>query len=118
MADAELQAPFAGTIAQLNVKAGETAAPGALAAQLADFSSWLVETTDLTEIKVPNIKEGQSVAVTFDALPEVTLKGAVDSIGVMYRTSSGDIVYPVKIKLIDTDPRLRWGMTAAVEFEK
>jgi HlyD family secretion protein len=118
VAAAELQAPFAGTIAQLNVKAGETAAPGALAAQLADFSGWLVETTDLTEIKVPNIKEGQSVAVTFDALPEVTLKGAVDSIGVLYRTSSGDIVYPVKIKLIDTDPRLRWGMTAAVEFEK
>jgi HlyD family secretion protein len=117
-ADTELHAPFAGTIAQLNVKAGETAAPGALAVQLADFSSWLVETTDLTEIKVPEIKEGQSVALTFDALPDVTLKGAVDSIGVLYQTSSGDIVYPVKIKLIDTDPRLRWGMTAAVEFEK
>ena len=58
------------------------------------------------------------MVVTFDALPEVELKGAVDSIGTLYQTSSGDIVYPVKIKLIDTDPRLRWGMTAAVEFEK
>jgi multidrug resistance efflux pump len=100
------------------VKAGETAAPGALMAVLADFSNWLVETTDLTEIKVPNVKEGQSVVVTFDALPELELKGTVDSIGALYQTSSGDIVYPVRIKLIDTDPRLRWGMTAAVEFEK
>ncbi len=116
--DTELHAPFAGTIAQLDVKAGETAAPGKIVAVLADFSNWLVETTDLTEIKVPNVKEGQSVAVTFDSLPELKLKGAVDSIGVMYQTSSGDIVYPVKIKLIDTDPRLRWGMTASVEFEK
>jgi multidrug resistance efflux pump len=118
VADAELRAPIAGTIAQLSLKAGETAESGTLVAVLADFSNWLVETTDLTEIKVPNVKEGQSVVVTIDALPELELKGAVDSIGALYQTSSGDIVYPVKIKLIDTDPRLRWGMTALVEFEK
>ncbi len=116
VADTELHAPFAGTIAQLKVKAGETAAPGALVAELADFSNWLVETTDLTEIKVPGVKVGQSVVVTFDALPELNLKGVVDSIAVMNQTSSGDIVYPVRVKLIDTDPRLRWGMTASVGF--
>jgi multidrug resistance efflux pump len=118
VADAELRAPFAGTIAQLNVKAGETAAPGVPVIVLADFANWLVETNDLTEIKVPGIKEGQAVSVTFDALPEVELKGAVESIGTLYQTSSGDIVYPVKIKLIETDLRLRWGMTALVEFGK
>jgi multidrug efflux pump subunit AcrA (membrane-fusion protein) len=117
VADAELRAPIAGTIAQLSLKAGETAESGTLVAVLADFSNWLVETTDLTEIKVPNVKEGQSVVVAFDSLPELNLKGTVDSIGAIYQTSSGDIVYPVKIKLIDTDPRLRWGMTASVEFE-
>jgi multidrug resistance efflux pump len=114
--DTELRAPFAGTIAQLKVKPGETTTPGTLVAVLADLSNWLVETDDLTEIKVPNVKEGQSAIVTFDALPELSLKGAVESIGVLYQTSSGDIVYPVRIKLIDADPRLRWGMTAAVEF--
>jgi multidrug resistance efflux pump len=117
-ADTELRAPFAGTIAQLNAKAGETATPGVPVVVLADFSNWQVETDDLTEIKVPNVKEGQAVVVTFDALPDVELTGAVESIGTLYQTSSGDIVYPVKIKLIDTDPRLRWGMTALVEFEK
>lgn len=118
VADAELRAPFAGTIAQLNAKVGETAAPGAPVLVLADFANWQVETDDLTEIKVPDVKEGQSVRVTFDALPDVELEGAVEAIGTLYQTSSGDIVYPVKIKLIDTDPRLRWGMTASVEFEK
>jgi HlyD family secretion protein len=116
VADTELRAPMAGTIAQLDVKAGETASPGKTAAVLADFSNWQAETDDLTEIKVPNVKEGQAVTVTFDALPELNLKGVVDSIGVLYQTSSGDIVYPVRIKLIDTDPRLRWGMTASVAF--
>lgn len=116
VADAELRAPFAGTIAQLDVKTGETAAAGVPVAILADLSNWLVETDDLTEIKVPSVQPGQAVVVTFDALPELELKGAVESIGVLNQTSSGDVVYPVKIKLIDTDPRLRWGMTAAVEF--
>jgi multidrug resistance efflux pump len=118
VADTELVAPLAGTIAQLNVKAGEAAAPGVPVIVLADFSNWIIETNDLTEIKVPNVKVDQAVVVLFDALPDVELKGAVESIGTLYQTSSGDIVYPVKIKLIDTDPRLRWGMTASVEFEK
>jgi HlyD family secretion protein len=118
VADTELRAPIAGTIARLDVKPGETAVPGLPIGILADFTGWQIVTDDLTEIKVPGIKEGQPVVVTFDALPELGLKGAVDSIGTLYQTNSGDIVYPVKVKLIEVDPRLRWGMTAALEFGK
>ncbi|CAG0928853.1 hypothetical protein TFLX_01100 [Thermoflexales bacterium] len=118
VADTELQAPFAGTIAKINVKVGEAAPPGIAAVMLADFSGWQVKTDDLTEIKVPNIQEGQPAVVVFDALPELELKGTVESIGALFQTSSGDIVYPVTIKLLETDPRLRWGMTVSVEFEK
>lgn len=75
-------------------------------------------TDDLTEIKVPTIKVGQTVTIKVDALPELALKGEVVSIGSVFQEKSGDIVYPVKVKLIDTDPRLRWGMTANVTFEK
>ncbi len=116
VADTELRAPFAGTIAKLSLKVGETAAPGVTVAILADFSGWQVKTDDLTEIKVPGVKAGQPVAVTFDALPDVTLPGQVEAIGALFQTNSGDIVYPVTIKLLQSDPRLRWGMTAAVDF--
>jgi hypothetical protein len=34
------------------------------------------------------------------------------------QVKSGDVVYPVKSKVLDNDPRLRWGMTAAVTFEQ
>jgi HlyD family secretion protein len=118
VADTELRAPIAGTIAKLDVKPGEMAAPGLPIGILADFSSWQIVTDDLTEIKVPNITVGQSVVVTFDALPNLDLKGTVDSIGALFQTNSGDIVYPVKVNLIEVDPRLRWGMTAALEFTK
>ncbi len=114
----ELRAPFAGTIAQLNLKAGEGTPTNLPAVVLADLSGWQIETDDVTEIKVPSIKVGQAVAVKFDALPDVTLKGQVESISSVSQLKSGDVVYPVKIKVLESDPRLRWGMTAAVTFEE
>ena len=118
LSHAELRAPSAGTIARLDLKVGEMVAPSAVAVVLADFSEWRVETDDLTEIDVPGVSAGQAVTVRIDALPDLTLKGIVESIGSLYQEKSGDVVYPVKIKLIDSDPRLRWGMTVAATFEK
>ena len=114
LAETELHAPFAGMIAQVSIKVGETAAPGVAIVTLADFSGWQIETEDLTEIKVTTIAIGQDVAVTFDALPDVSLKGKVQAIGQLYQEKSGDVVYPVKIDLVDVNPALRWGMTAPV----
>jgi HlyD family secretion protein len=116
--DAELKAPFDGTIAQVNVKVGEMAAPGTPVVVLADLSGWQIETDDLTEIKVPTVGVGQAVTVKADALPDVELKGEVATIGALFQEKSGDVVYPVKVKLLDNDPRLRWGMTVNVTFEK
>jgi HlyD family secretion protein len=117
-AETELRAPFNGTVAQLKIKVGETVAPSTPIAILADLSGLQIVTDDLTEIKVPTIKVGQTVTIKVDALPELALKGEVISIGSVFQEKSGDIVYPVKVKLIDTDPRLRWGMTANVTFEQ
>ena len=114
--DTELRAPFAGTIAQLDFKQGERVTPGTIKVVLADLSSWRITTDDLTETKVPAIKIGQAVKVTVDALPGVELKGQVELIGAVSQLNSGDVTYPVKIKLIDNDARLRWGMTAVVDF--
>ena len=113
----EIRAPFAGTIAQINLKPGEQVAAGTPAIVLADLSGWQVETKDLNEIKVPSVKVGQSVTVRADALPDVELKGKVESIGDVSQLNGGDVGYPVKIDLLDDDPRLRWGMTVEVTFE-
>src|SRR5271157_457828 len=117
LANAEVRAPFSGTITNLNLKAGEFASTGQAAVTLADFSSWVVKTTDLTELDVVNIKEGQMVTLTLDALPGLTLHGTVQSISTNYTEKEGDIDYVVTIALTDQDPRLRWGMTAQVTFK-
>ena len=114
----ELRAPFAGTIAQLNLKVGEPAPTTQPAVVLADLAGWQIKTDDVTEIKVPDIKVGQPVTIKIDALPEVTLKGEVAEISAVAQVKSGDVVYPVTIKVLENDPQLRWGMTVAVTFEQ
>jgi multidrug resistance efflux pump len=118
LADAELRSPFPGTVAKLDIKVGETASVGTTIATVADFSKWVIKTTDLTEIDVVNIKQGQTALIILDALPDVELTGTVDAIGGTYSEKQGDIVYEVTIILNDTNPNLRWGMTAEVKFEQ
>ena len=116
LANVELRAPFDGTVAGVMSKVGEMAAPGQPAVVLADFSSWIVETDNLTEIELPKIAVGQPVAVSFDALSDVELKGTVTAIRPLFEIRQGDVTYTVKISLDENDPRLQWGMTAIVTF--
>lgn len=116
LASAEVRAPFPGLITDLNLKVGEFAASGQPVITIADNSKWVVKTTDLTEIDVVKIKEGQSVTVTLDALPEVELSGTVLSISQDFSENQGDVVYEVTILLTEQDPAMRWGMTAIVKF--
>jgi multidrug resistance efflux pump len=118
LANAEVRAPFPGVITNLDLKVGEFAASGSPVITVADPSQWLVKTTDLTEIDVVNVKEGQPVVVTLDALPDVELKGNVFSVSQNFSENQGDVVYEVTILLTDSDPAMRWGMTAEVKFEQ
>lgn len=111
-----LTAPFGGTIAGMMSRIGEAAAPGQPAVVLADFSSWLIETDNLTEIELPQVAVGQQVAVSFDALSDVELPGRVTAIRPLFEIRAGDVTYLVKIALDQDDPRLQWGMTAVVTF--
>jgi HlyD family secretion protein len=109
-------APFDGVVAELNAKEGSSITAGQVAVTIADFSSWLIETTDLTEIDVVNLSEGQPVSVKLDAIPDAQLNGVIESIGQTYEEKQGDIVYSVLVALHDSHPSLRWGMTTVVKF--
>jgi len=118
LADVELRAPFDGTVAGLNVRVGETVSAGQSIVSIADFSSWIVKTTDLTEIDVVKIAEGQPVTVSLDAIPDANLVGTVESIGETFTERQGDVVYEVTVGLAETLPNMRWGMTATVRFSE
>ncbi len=113
---AKLTAPFAGTVTEIDLNAGEYAAPGTVIVRLADTTKWQIETTDLTELNIANVSEGSPVALTFDALPDLQLSGKVTEIGSYGATRQGDIVYIVVVTPDQQDPRLRWNMTAKVSI--
>ncbi len=112
----ELKAPFAGTVTDIGVEIGQLVGAERWAVQLADLSEFHVETSDLTELEVVKIEEGQAVEIIPDALPNEVLMGNVESIAQSFETQSGDIVYRVQINLKDSDPALRWGMTVEITF--
>lgn len=109
-----LVAPFAGTVMSLEVGQGEFAAPGFAVLRLADTANWQVETTDLTELNIVNVAEGQPVSLTFDAIPGLELSGKVKLVKPFGGTKQGDIVYTVVVTPDQQDSRLRWNMTAKV----
>jgi HlyD family secretion protein len=115
--DTRLTASFSGTVTDVNVSLGQFVGPETWAVQLADFSQWYVETSDLTEVDVVNVTDGQPVTVSLDSLPDVELNGSVVSIAQNFAERQGDIVYQVKILLADQNPAIRWGMTAQVNFQ-
>ncbi len=118
LTDAVLTAPFAGNVVKVDLIEGVQTSPGQLAILLADFSTWYLETTDLTENEVVQIAEGDSVSISFDALPGVAFTGEVESISDYFVEQFGDITYRVRIRLLEPEAQLRWGMTAEVHFDQ
>jgi len=116
--DLQLVAPMDGTVASLDIKVGQIAAPGVPVAQIADLSAWQIETDDLTELSVVNVQVGDSAIIVFDAIPDLEMNGKVVRIKEFGEDKRGDITYTVIIQPDQHDERLRWNMTASVTIGK
>ena len=112
-----LTAPFDGVVADVAIRVGEQVTPALRAVSVADPSAWMVETTDITELEVVEIVEGQNVTFSADALPDVIMEGIVSEISQAAYTQGGDVIYTVRIDVNEVDPRVRWGMTVEVIFD-
>ncbi len=113
-----LEAPFRGTITDLDVEAGDTTITGARLLTLATLDRLWIKTKDLTELDVVHIAMGQKAWVTMDALPNQPLGGHIVRIDPQAENYLGDVTYAVFIELDEDAPTwLRWGMTAQIEIE-
>jgi HlyD family secretion protein len=118
MEDAELTAPFAGIIVDVQAEIGDQVNPGQVVVILATLDDIEIHTTDLTELDVGNVAVDQPVKITVDALPGREFAGTVKEIALQGQDYRGDVVYEVTITLDDPENAalLRWGMTAMVEI--
>ncbi|MGD9317050.1 MAG: HlyD family efflux transporter periplasmic adaptor subunit, partial [Anaerolineae bacterium] len=112
---AELRAPFAGTISAVTISPGETVVPGQPVLALTDLLNLQVETTDLSERDVARVALGQETIVYVEALGD-EIPGRVVGIAPQATTIGGDVVYTVYVELDEMPPGLRWGMSTEVEI--
>ncbi len=111
----DIRAPFSGLIIEIYVQSGESIGALQPVLVLADISSYQVITTDMSEVDVARLEEGQKASVVFDAIADQTFEGTVEKIA---NKSSGvsSVYYEVTLSLEKVPDELRWGMTAFVVF--
>jgi HlyD family secretion protein len=115
LAQTVLTAPFSGTVSELYIREAEYVTAGQPVVLLADLVGLYVETTDLNEIDVAQLSEGDTAIVTFDALPGVEVDGTVESIAPRAEEGAG-VNFTVNVALSDVPADVRWGMTAFVDI--
>jgi multidrug resistance efflux pump len=112
----DLHAPMDGTVVNLNLAPGEYISEGESVLNLVDFSKWYVDTDNLVENQVVKISTGQTVTIIPDSLPDLKMKGVVESISSTSQEDGGKVIYTAHILVGKVDPRLRWGMNVQVNF--
>jgi len=113
LAQATLTAPYDATVASVNVGPGEYVNQNQVVLTLATLNTLQLETTDLSERDVTNVKIGAPVTIFIEALDE-TISGEVVGISPIADTVGGDVVFKVTITFDDQPQRLLWGMTAEI----
>lgn len=110
--NAQLRAPFDGIVSQVNVRQGELYGGGSLPAiVLTDLNSYHM-TVLVDEIDVAQVRVGQSVRISLDALPDEEITGKVTRISPTADEVGGVVAYEVEIVPDPTDAPLRAGMSA------
>lgn len=97
---------------------GKTIQKGQTICKVLKTSSYKV-TIDVDELDIKNVKKGQSVKVTADAIENKTFTGTVTKVSKVGTTSDGVATYPVTIKLKKaTDLLPAMSVTATITTNK
>lgn len=135
-----VQAPISGDVMKMRAKVGAKLEGKAASSegssdsgggsdsliQIVDISQMIV-TVQVNEIDIVKVKEGQSVKLTFPALPKVESMGNVQKVADvasgfennasgMAESSGGVVTYAVTVVIPKPDPQLKMGMTATAEI--
>jgi len=111
LVDYFMYAPFAGTIAKLNVKRSDAVTSGTLAATL--ITKQKIAEISLNEVDVSKIKVGQKTTLTFDAVSGLSIAGSVAEVDTVGTVSQGVVTYTVKIGFDTQDDRIKPGMSVS-----
>jgi multidrug efflux pump subunit AcrA (membrane-fusion protein) len=116
--DLQVTAPFAGTIVKIDVEEGESVFIGQPISTVADFSTWYVESIDISELDITDFEIGDSVTLEFDAFDGESIKGEVVMINEFPELKFNDVLYRVRFNLEKNELPLRWKMSVIIKKDK
>jgi len=108
-----ITAPFAGEITAVKALPGDQVSPSTQAFRLDDLSRLLVD-VEISEVDINQIKTGQAVELTFDAIIGAKYAGTVTEISPVGEETQGVVNFLVTVELLNPDKHVKPGMTAAV----
>ncbi len=111
----EIKAPMTGTLTDISVAVGQAVGADATLAQIADLSSWLVESR-VSENDLPNLKLGMSVKASIEALQGDPLEAKISRIGQVKKFRDPIYYYQVDSRLDAGDAKLTPGLATTAEF--
>ncbi|MFA6315228.1 MAG: HlyD family efflux transporter periplasmic adaptor subunit [Candidatus Paceibacterota bacterium] len=109
LSDYVIKSPFAGIVASIDVKKGDTVNSGTTIATL--ITKKKIAEISLNEIDVAKVKVGQKATLTFDAFDDLTIGGEVTEVDLVGTVSQGVVNYVVKIAFDTDDSKVKSGMT-------
>ena len=121
--DATIYSPIEGKIIDLNVRIGDVISSTGLnmskLVYIIDTSSIHID-SQIDEIDIPSVSEGQKVIISLDSAPNTKYEGIVNSISlqpVANIQNAGVVVYEVKIDFVKPPPAsVKLGMSATVDI--
>ena len=108
-----LTTPFSGTVTEVDGMVGDQVSPVTNAFRLDDLSEMKVD-VQVSEVDINNVKVGQPVTLTFDAISGKTYNGKVVEVASAGDSVQGAVDFTVTVVLTDPDASVKPGMTAAV----
>lgn len=109
-----ITAPFDGQIGGLTAQVGQQITSSDVLGTI--ITPQKVVNISLNEVDAAKVKAGDSVEITFDALPSVKIVGSVSYLDPLGVVSQGVVNYAVQIKMDTQDAQIKTGMTASAEI--
>lgn len=107
-------APFDGEVLYVENQPGDVVSTGTTAINIANLDHLYVE-PQVDESNIANVKVGDQVTATLDAIPGVTLTGKVTAINPVGEVVSGLVEYTVRVDLDKADKDLSLPLGATVD---
>lgn len=110
---AQISAPFDGTVTQMSITSGDVISIGTKAFRIDDLAHMVIS-VQVTEIDINSVKAGQPATITFDAIPNKTYIGEVVQVDMAGTVSQSSTTFSALIELTDADELVKPGMAANV----